>query len=431
LRLLALLLLLNGEHMRHAFKALGLLFIIATSAQAKKAKTQQHPPASAAKGTAKTAASVPTSKINRDLLCRSDALEEVVAAIEEKLVNSDHQKDAFVKAFERVGLLQSDGKMKMRRPLRKANIARTEWQHQAEYITLTHKFESGEIAELKFYCSQLKDLCRFESAEFQEIGGKRSKLCKDAAQKSLTLYSTKVDELEKKEEAAAKKASSKKGSKGHLAAFIAFANSSFQPKKEYPKNGWHPDYYKWVFKNIESFPGLLHIRQELMGELCPNYSGFSPNEKKAFWAKMMMAMAWAESTFNRGDTGAAKGGSKATSRGMIQVAFKEAQFYDCNFKTYADTMDPFKNMDCTLKILSKRVSNGRTVIDDEEGGEVGRSYWSIHREHHYTHSLQKKFIPVMKKYVPECETAVPTTGFSPPKHFFILPDTLPGTNIQI
>lgn len=122
-------------------------------------------------------------------------------------------------------------------------------------------------------------------------------------------------------------------------------------------------------------PGSTDIKQ-----FCSNYDGMTNSERVNFWAYLISAMAKFESGFNPLSRYAETTlGTDAITRlplyseGLLQLSYQDVQQYSfCQFDWQADKtlaakdpkksiLDPFKNLDCGIKIMADQIRRKRSI----------------------------------------------------------------------
>lgn len=117
---------------------------------------------------------------------------------------------------------------------------------------------------------------------------------------------------------------------------------------------------------------------------CPNYASINQDQRKYFWAFLMSLMVMFESGFDpeaQYEEGFEDStGNPVISRGLLQISFESSQSYNCGFKVPADLHDPYQNLTCGLKILSKWVPSDKSIAGHiHNHWRGGARYWSVLR----------------------------------------------------
>ena len=87
-------------------------------------------------------------------------------------------------------------------------------------------------------------------------------------------------------------------------------------------------------------------------EFCPSYASQSPENRKAFWAGLLSAMAKYESSHNP----RAKGGG-GRYQGLMQISTATARNFGCG----GSMLDAKANMACAVKIAATQVSQDNAI----------------------------------------------------------------------
>lgn len=119
-------------------------------------------------------------------------------------------------------------------------------------------------------------------------------------------------------------------------------------------------------------------------QFCANYRNLDRSDRKNFWVYLISSMAELESSHNpetryREAFKDAKG-NYVWSRGLLQISIESGNGYGCGFRNSEELHDPYKNLDCGIRILSRWVGrDGR--IAGKVGGKWrgGARYWSVLR----------------------------------------------------
>lgn len=93
-------------------------------------------------------------------------------------------------------------------------------------------------------------------------------------------------------------------------------------------------------------------------EYCPSYASQSPENRKAFWAGLLSAMAKYESSHNP----RAKGGG-GRYQGLMQISTATARNFGCG----GSMLDAKANMACAVKIAATQVSQDNAIARGNGG----------------------------------------------------------------
>jgi hypothetical protein len=93
-----------------------------------------------------------------------------------------------------------------------------------------------------------------------------------------------------------------------------------------------------------------------IGTWCPHYVQAEPEERAAFWAGLLSALARFESTWNPRAVG---GGGQWF--GLVQIAPATARAYGCEADSGAELTDGSANLACAVEIASETVTRDGVV----------------------------------------------------------------------
>jgi hypothetical protein len=165
------------------------------------------------------------------------------------------------------------------------------------------------------------------------------------------------------------------------AVFAAFALSgciSSQPRDEMsfvaPPMQWdhHPEGEEWT----ESTLVALSTKDPLLSQRvpadidtwCPGYADAPVEERRAFWAGLLSAVAKYESTWNPGASG---GGGRWI--GLMQISPRSAANYGCEATSAGALKDGEANLECAVEIMSEQVAKDGLVAGGGNRG-IGRDW---------------------------------------------------------
>jgi hypothetical protein len=137
----------------------------------------------------------------------------------------------------------------------------------------------------------------------------------------------------------------------------------------------------------DAAPALLPGAND-MPDFCPNYASLSDPEKVNFWAYLVSTIAKFESGFvvTKRAHEATRGNDELTklpvySEGLLQLSYQDGLHYAfCAFDWLEDQklsatnpkksiLDPFRNLECGIKILADQVKNKNTIAS-------ANAYWN-------------------------------------------------------
>ncbi len=100
---------------------------------------------------------------------------------------------------------------------------------------------------------------------------------------------------------------------------------------------------------------LSHVPADI-GTWCPNYVQAQPQERAAFWAGLLSALARFESTWNPQAVG---GGGQWF--GLVQISPATARGYGCDADSAGELQDGAANLQCAVEIASETVTRDGVV----------------------------------------------------------------------
>jgi hypothetical protein len=151
-----------------------------------------------------------------------------------------------------------------------------------------------------------------------------------------------------------------------------------QPQEEMsfvaPPMQWdhHPEGEDWT----ESTLVALSTKDPLLSERvpadidtwCPGYSQAPIEERRAFWAGLLSAVARYESTWNPQASG---GGGRWI--GLMQISPRSAANYGCEATSPGELKDGEANLECAVEIMSTQVAKDGLVAGGGNRG-IGRDW---------------------------------------------------------
>ncbi len=136
-----------------------------------------------------------------------------------------------------------------------------------------------------------------------------------------------------------------------------------------------PEAKTWTGKTLVA---LAHEDDALAGSVpadidqwCPGYENASLQERRAFWAGLMSAVARYESSWN---PQAAGGGGRYI--GVMQISPRTADLHGCEADTTAELKDGAGNLACAAKIVANAVESDGVVAGSGRQG-AGRDWMPI------------------------------------------------------
>jgi hypothetical protein len=134
----------------------------------------------------------------------------------------------------------------------------------------------------------------------------------------------------------------------------------------------HPEGVEWT----ESTLTALSSKDQMLSERvpadiatwCPGYQDASVEERRAFWAGLLSAVAKYESTWNERASG---GGGRWI--GLMQIDPRSAANYGCEATSVGALKDGEANLECAVEIMSTQVAKDGLVAGGGNRG-IGRDW---------------------------------------------------------
>ena len=170
----------------------------------------------------------------------------------------------------------------------------------------------------------------------------------------------------------------KRGIMGMFAAASLSACVNTKPAEEMafvaPPMQWdhHPEGPEWT----ESTLVAVSTKDQVLSEKvpadiqtwCPGYMDASVDERRAFWAGLLSAVAKYESTWNPAASG---GGGRWI--GLMQISPRSAANYGCDATSVVALKDGEANLQCAVEIMSTQVAKDGMVAGGGNRG-IGRDW---------------------------------------------------------
>jgi hypothetical protein len=99
-----------------------------------------------------------------------------------------------------------------------------------------------------------------------------------------------------------------------------------------------------------------------IGTWCPGYITADPDERAAFWAALLSALARFESTWNPAAVG---GGGQWF--GLVQISPATARAYGCDADSGSELQDGSANLECAVQIAAETVTRDGVVAANRGG----------------------------------------------------------------
>jgi hypothetical protein len=134
----------------------------------------------------------------------------------------------------------------------------------------------------------------------------------------------------------------------------------------------HPEGAEWT----ESTLVALSTKDQVLSDRvpadiqtwCPGYAEASLDERRAFWAGLLSAVAKYESTWNENASG---GGGRWI--GLMQIDPRSASNYGCEATSVGALKDGEANLECAVEIMSTQVAKDGMVAGGGNRG-IGRDW---------------------------------------------------------
>lgn len=143
---------------------------------------------------------------------------------------------------------------------------------------------------------------------------------------------------------------------------------------------------QYVFQQVPVLGKDLLARAPAdIASFCPGYSDLNTADKKNFWVYFLSAMTQLESghrpevsfqeAFNDSQ------GNPVISRGLLQISIESGNAYGCGFRNEQEVHDPYKNLDCGLRILNRWIGRDGVISGGGSGAwRGGARYWAVLRK---------------------------------------------------
>lgn len=162
-----------------------------------------------------------------------------------------------------------------------------------------------------------------------------------------------------------------------LGACVPAGQTSLSTSGHMPPMQWdvRPEGREWTQTTLEA----LEAHDEMLAETvpadvaswCPGYATASIEDRRAFWAGLMSAVARYESTWNPKASG---GGGRYI--GVMQISPRSASYHQCEANTVAELKDGSENLECATLMMAKAVANDGLVAGGGNRG-IGRDWMPL------------------------------------------------------
>ncbi|MCV2863654.1 transglycosylase SLT domain-containing protein [Albidovulum sediminicola] len=131
-----------------------------------------------------------------------------------------------------------------------------------------------------------------------------------------------------------------------------------------------PEGEEWTVSTLRALSddgaALAETVPQDIDTFCPGYSTAGPEDRRAFWAGLLSALAKHESTWNPEARG---GGGRWI--GLLQIAPRTARAYDCDASDREGLQDGSANLACAVRIAATQVARDDAIVSDGSGGWRG------------------------------------------------------------
>jgi hypothetical protein len=128
----------------------------------------------------------------------------------------------------------------------------------------------------------------------------------------------------------------------------------------------HPEDMEWTLAAMAALRGpgapLARTVPRDIGDWCPGYAEADTGQRRAFWAGLISALAWHESTHDHTAVG---GGGQWF--GLVQIAPGTAQWRGCRATTGEALLDGPANLSCGLRIMGITVPRDQVISEGMRG----------------------------------------------------------------
>jgi hypothetical protein len=128
----------------------------------------------------------------------------------------------------------------------------------------------------------------------------------------------------------------------------------------------HPEDMEWTLAAMAALRGpgapLARTVPRDIGDWCPGYAAADTGQRRAFWAGLISALAWHESTHDHTAIG---GGGQWF--GLVQIAPGTARWRGCRATTGEALLDGPANLSCGLRIMGITVPRDQVISEGMRG----------------------------------------------------------------
>jgi hypothetical protein len=164
-----------------------------------------------------------------------------------------------------------------------------------------------------------------------------------------------------------------------VALLLSACAAPSSPVTETPAMRWdfHPEAPQWTGATLDALEGpgavLAALVPQDIDTWCPGYAENSLEERRAFWAGVLSALAEYESTWNPEASG---GGGRWI--GLLQIDPRTARGYGCQARDAGSLKDGELNLSCAVRIASVQVARDNMVAGNGTRG-IGRDWAPLRR----------------------------------------------------
>lgn len=158
----------------------------------------------------------------------------------------------------------------------------------------------------------------------------------------------------------------------------------------------HPNYHELAQAMvIQEAPQLLQTIPKDVGNYCPQYEQWAPEERLEFWGLFLSVISWMESSHRTEHSYEEIGitdstGENVTSRGLLQFSYESAQGYLPSLEKPEDLHNPEISLRVGAIALRRLIINDHVISEGEKGAWKGAArYWSVLRKNPKHIQIQK------------------------------------------
>lgn len=159
-----------------------------------------------------------------------------------------------------------------------------------------------------------------------------------------------------------------------LAGCVPAGKTTLSTSNLRPPMGWdaRPEAPEWTARTLQAVARqdsrLTDVVPQDIATWCPGYETASEQDRRAFWAGLMSAVARYESSWNPAASG---GGGRYI--GVMQISPRSAAHHGCTADTKAELKDGAANLECAAQMIAVSVGSDRMVAGNGREG-AGREW---------------------------------------------------------